>query len=993
MMEAELFDGTVLEFPDGTSPDVIQRVVKQQTAQRRGVAPAQPGAGPAAAPPAAAPAPVQEPGLIDTIMDYGATGLGVLDQVGRGAAEGVTNIAGLPRAIQQGGLGVLQFGLDKVGAPQGVQDAVGGFANAIDVFPSTEGMQSALDAANNATAGALGVEAPRGAPDNMAERAANRVSEEVMAALIPVGGAVRKAQQVGVEGARALPTIQRMFVEPAAVNPARFIQKEVTMATGAGLGAAGAGEVARAAGAQEGDLSAIVADVIGALGGAGLTSVANATLPRVKDVVSALFGNADYASDVTRQAVVDTIIGNSDTLAQQAGQTIDTAPLANRLAEPARAEQVIPGFRASTADRAGDFGLASLEDARARGGGAGRFKDRSAANTEAVEGALAPIRPQQQPGALRSAIEASQDARIADATRTTGQARDAFDRTSQALRPAMTADARGADIRSVLENASEAAQTAVRQAWAPLNQSDQVVDVAPLGERYNQIGNDLSVAERRRFQPAEANIPAELTTPGTPATPETPSSILGPDGRPLMRPGTPETPASGEVPLREVTGIRSALTDARREALNAGRRNEARIIDEHITALDGFLDQNVPDELSDAYGAARAARLDYGDRFERPQTAIAQTLDHQQGQYRTPNSGVAGKFVQNDEGNVQSFQSLIREAGNDPRTRAAVRDQMLADVRDRGLLGDPAGLDDYLGRYGTVLNELPQLRTELGNAAGLRRALGTAEDTERGVMRDYGPGGRSAPTRYAAFGNEQAERAMAGVISSKNPTAEMDEILTFVGDDPTAVDGARRAFWDVMERKGRSSNAATETASGVDPWMPKKWRSWLEQPNVQAAASRLYRDNPEHWENLNQIADALRNVNTRTKAGSTVNPSGTAQSQRGRNLTTAEVQAKYADVMRGRLSKAYFVTYFAGRIAQKAVAKQSEQAFNMLLDRALMDPETAALLLRENNPANRAALLRSAKGWMGNQAATLVNAMSADDEDDETVGAVMRSGG
>jgi hypothetical protein len=44
-IEAELYDGTVLEFPSGTDPSVIQRVVKQQTAQRRESA-AQSGAEP-----------------------------------------------------------------------------------------------------------------------------------------------------------------------------------------------------------------------------------------------------------------------------------------------------------------------------------------------------------------------------------------------------------------------------------------------------------------------------------------------------------------------------------------------------------------------------------------------------------------------------------------------------------------------------------------------------------------------------------------------------------------------------------------------------------------------------------------------------------------------------------------------------------------------------------------------------------------------------------
>ena len=36
MTEVELFDGTILEFPDGTSPEVIDRVAKRETASRQG---------------------------------------------------------------------------------------------------------------------------------------------------------------------------------------------------------------------------------------------------------------------------------------------------------------------------------------------------------------------------------------------------------------------------------------------------------------------------------------------------------------------------------------------------------------------------------------------------------------------------------------------------------------------------------------------------------------------------------------------------------------------------------------------------------------------------------------------------------------------------------------------------------------------------------------------------------------------------------------------
>ncbi len=37
--EAELYDGTVLEFPDGTDPGIIQQTAKRMTIQRQSAAP------------------------------------------------------------------------------------------------------------------------------------------------------------------------------------------------------------------------------------------------------------------------------------------------------------------------------------------------------------------------------------------------------------------------------------------------------------------------------------------------------------------------------------------------------------------------------------------------------------------------------------------------------------------------------------------------------------------------------------------------------------------------------------------------------------------------------------------------------------------------------------------------------------------------------------------------------------------------------------------
>jgi hypothetical protein len=99
--EAELFDGTVLEFPDTTPDDVIQRVAKQQTASRR-----------------AAPSPEQAPTepKISTAKDVG---LSALSGVPRGLAETAMFPITLSRMVEGAG----NFVYNK--AENGVRSVIG----------------------------------------------------------------------------------------------------------------------------------------------------------------------------------------------------------------------------------------------------------------------------------------------------------------------------------------------------------------------------------------------------------------------------------------------------------------------------------------------------------------------------------------------------------------------------------------------------------------------------------------------------------------------------------------------------------------------------------------------------------------------------------------------------------------------------------------------------------------------------------------------------
>lgn len=877
------------------------------------------------------------PGALSAAGDQGA-------YLARGARRGVANIVGLPVDAVNAGLALtgLPVSQKPFGGSKALDELLGGYGAIPEVRP----------------------------PAGMLERGLSRTGEEIGAAALPVGAAVR-AGKMGVDAARQLPALLRMFVEPAAINPAAFASKEMATAAAAGAGAATANEAARAAGAKEGGTAANTVDILGALTGAGVLGAARVVGKPIGDVAQAVFRRDKFSNTAVKENVTDRIINNADTLPKVEGQPVDTAPLVNAINRGARVDATIPGFKDSIADRTGDSGLAALEYSRQSGPGAGQFTARRTENTAAVDNAMNRNAPDGNPADLRAEMDLERTRRLSDAGVQRQNAADDFERATQALRPAMTGEGRGANIRQALEQASDGARDILRQAWEPINNSGARVDMAPLADDFQGVRRGLSTAEAERFQPPEANIPRRLSGEQPVEPPRVDAA-----GNPVTEPIT--------QPINEVTGLRSALTDAAREARTAGRDNEARIIDQHVTALDNYLDNAVTPELRADYDRARAATVDFNDRFTRPQTAVAQTLDRQQGQYRQPDSAVAQKFVQADEGRINDFQALMRETGHDDRTVSAVRDQILADVRDRGLLDRPDQLREYLGRYNTVLSDprFNATRGQLDNAAGLRRSLDEATTAETNLTRELGTSdrpGTSTVGKYLQYGDERSQDALKGVIASKNPGAAMDEMLTFVNNDPAAVAGARKSFWDLMQSKTRSNGETTKGMDGAQPWMPNRLKNFLDDPAHQAVAERLYRDNPEQLSNVRKIAEELQNVDLRSRAKA-ANTSGTAQSI-SNVLTPETLQSRFYAYKRGQTSLGFMLTALGSVAARRLVRGAQGEAMEKLLDKALLDPDLAAQLLKEHNPANRAALARTAKAYLGNEASTLTDILDGEPED------------
>ncbi len=808
-------------------------------------------------------------------------------------------------------------------------------------------------------------------------RVIERVGQEIGGTLLPVGWAGRTANalelagKTGVAAARDMSPLAKMFVEPMLADSRQAIRRELSAATAAGLGAGMAREVA-------GDSPTV--DVAGALGGATLGSLGTGIVARIRDIVSALGGNPAYASRLVRENVTDALLRNSDMATRELDpadpfRPIDTTEMVRAISRPSRAETTIPGYVGSTADRAAifdpvtgervasDTGLADLEQAR-RTGGQNKllFDQRRKANVSAVDAAVQAVAPQETPGTFRSALGAARDTQLRAAETAALRDRQAADDIIAALTPAGQQADRGGMLRSQIEAGHEAAQARTRAAYDAVGQ-DVTVDPADLTATLDDALGSLNETERSLLPEGLIERVRRRGLAAEDAPPPEPISI---DEAKSLR---------SEMNRR----IAAALADPKAEN---GGRVAARALGRVSSALDNFITSNLDEEQRALEMTARSTKQAEAEAFGRPGDPVAEAIAQRPGGvYKQTDANVARIFG-DDARKIDTLLSRV----DTPETRTALREELLSRMRT----ATARDVDGFLRAYGDRLDRFPGLRGEVEAAAGARRASEASAEASVDLRRVVGPGGRGDVAKYLEFGDAQGQRAMKGVLASKDPARTADELLNYVGNAPGAVEGARRAFWDVMEERARSTGMTEVGAKGEQAWLPTKWRSFLNDANVRSVAGRLYRDDPEQWARVNEIADVLREAST-GKAGAVANnPSGTATASRGQKVTLAEMQAKGYEVARRRVNLLYFMTFMASRFANRAVASQSEAAFAKLLDKALLDPEVATELLKQNNPANRAVLTRRAKGWLGAEYVNGVNALLGPErgEDDEMLDAI-----
>jgi len=975
------FEGRTISVPDDATDDEVRQIIDGTPSPAAVAAPAAPA-------PAVPPAPANGPIVPSSneIMSGEPAAPAVAPAAGDGRNYGTDTMSMILEGLREGAGQLLGAPVDIVNASPVIAGALTGSWGLRPITDKPVGGSQFFDELLSGY-GAVPA-APE--PKDFLQSILKRTAQELGGSFVPMAGTLGAVGRLTAEEARALPGLAKFFeADKAAIAPAKFVGDNVAMSIGAGTGAGIANEGTRLAGVDPNSPTGQIADLVGAITGSGITGLGSGLIKGAGNVVAGMTGNPKFAGNVVKDNVVDTIIQNSDTMGRQVDPTnlkapLNTDELVSAITRKAEAETMIPGYKASTADRAGDAGLGLLEAARAKAA-PGVYRARNDTNTQAVEGAVNDLRPTEQPGAFSEQAIIERQARIAADTGAASNAKKAFDDAIATLQPSSPNEtARGSDIRAALEDAQTKATEFERGVWEAASTNDPV-EYGPLADAFKSVDDSLTDVERAKYRPAEADIPAaRIKKEQGAAEGDAVRDGLDPEDQKVFDAlmGAPDEAGPVSVSAREVTSLRSALTTDIRKATSGLEpdENKARVLKKYVDAIDGYM-EDTP-ELAGRFDTARAVSKDINDRFNRAQTGIAQTLAKNGGMPQVDASAVPGKFVQPDSGRVTDYRALMQEAGRDPRARRAVSDQVIADARSTGVFDDPTRLKQFMDERSIVLSDFPELRAQMERAGRARGAATAAADKRDQTVDTLTKPGKSAVADYLSFGPEKAESAMSRVLSGKQPGAATDELLTFVSDKPDAVEGLRAAFWKQIDSQGRAKNAAAETDSGVMPLVPRKVAAFLDKPEVQAVAQRLYRDNPEHLANIKKMFAVLRTMNTGSRIGNAVNPSGSGLMKGNPPVTMAEIGSKAYQANIGKGSIFYAATYLAGKVLRNVVGNQRSAAYEMLLDKALLDPDLAAALLKENNPANRAAVARKAKQYLGNQASTLINAISGQEESD-----------
>jgi hypothetical protein len=429
--------------------------------------------------------------------------------------------------------------------------------------------------------------------------------------------------------------------------------------------------------------------------------------------------------------------------------------------------------------------------------------------------------------------------------------------------------------------------------------------------------------------------------------------------------------------FRDLQDLRPDISAALKTARLAGEKGQGGDVVDALTSLQRAIDRQAVllAESGDPAGAAaghaiRFFRDIFAPRFREGTGRAIQSAARFAKE--VPASTTAGRFIRPDtaSGSLESGKQLklIIDGLPDPTVaRSAVRQYVLNKL-SKGAVNagtgkfSPPAIEKFLDTHREVLVSFPGIRQEIEALSGrsLRAAnkvsqleadLITARNTARSTAREL------EKSSAGIFIGAQPDAAISAIIGSKNPRLAMEELVNQAKRDPTgqARRGLQHAFADWVGRRSRGTAGSVAPGATQPALKVGKVNQLFTEPRLKGAVEALY--SPKEIRTLNKVRGQLKmmdGINTKITTGAPT--SGLLQSAR----QVQTVLASFYGIVKGR-GIMQISTWIVDALGLGPGAKAAAA-----LDRMLLDPALAKIMLAPDTPASRKLVEPLLKTYVAN---------------------------
>lgn len=381
---------------------------------------------------------------------------------------------------------------------------------------------------------------------------------------------------------------------------------------------------------------------------------------------------------------------------------------------------------------------------------------------------------------------------------------------------------------------------------------------------------------------------------------------------------------TGTATVRDVTGMSSEF---RRLADLSDSRKDKAFLGAAADAVDGFLRANAGPEYADALKAAQAAAREHHNVFSNGR--IGEALKEQRGNYgrdATEGGNVTARLVPASDRtgapDTRQLKTALGDAGAETVAREELRRALDKATREGGDVA--AKVAKVQADYAGVLSEHPALATDIAVARQTAATHAAFLKSPLGALRD---------------GNVDVASKVKSALGTGG-NSQLHAMISAVSGDDAAMAGLRRAVAQYIVPEGES---AVVTAGGADVMRNQAMRSRLgnalrrtEGTSLLDARQRVTLSKLKGELDRQQFA-----ISSARAAGSDTSMNETVK---GKLINAA---------IRKGLEKASSGNLLAGVVDIAASAMQRRDAITALVNKAMLDPDFAALLLSKP-PAKQA---------------------------------------